>query len=314
MRTREQLETVIDQWGPWTAHNIELAPGLYTRPENGATPNPRLRQVLQLVSDIMGSEDLSGVRVADLGCLEGAFAIELALHGAEVVGIEGRESNVSRASFAASALSLKHCTFELDDARNFGKDKYGEFDVVLCLGLLYHLDAESVFGLLRAMYESARRAVLIDTHVSLIGGRVTRCGDKTYEGHLFREHSETDSAGDRQARQWASLDNSESFWLTRSSLFDALAEVGFSSVLECHLPQSTLMRADRIQLLAFKGAALDIRTVPQPALSLPPYHAPKEGASWRADVREAAHLSLQAAGQLGGAARRRLRNHLKSMP
>ena len=306
--TREQLQSVIDQWGPWTAHNIELAPGLYTRPESGTTPNPRLRQVLQLVSDIMGSEDLSGVAVADLGCLEGAFAIELALHGAQVVGIEGRETNVSRASFAATSLSLDRCTFALDDARNFAKDKYGEFDVVLCLGLLYHLDAGSVFGLLGAMHESVRRAVLIDTHVSLTGGRVIQFGGRTYSGHFFREHGTTDTPADRQAREWASLDNPESFWLTRSSLFDAVAAAGFSSVLECHLPQSTLTSADRVQVVAFKGGPADIRSVPQPAQPMPPYRPP-EITSWRANAREAARSSVRAAGQLSDATRRRLHDH-----
>ena len=72
--------------------------------------------VVQFVCDILGVTQLTGFRVADLGCLEGAHAVELALRGAEVVGIEGRASNVGRACFAAQALGLDHCSFVQDDA------------------------------------------------------------------------------------------------------------------------------------------------------------------------------------------------------
>lgn len=269
MTTREDLQAVVDRFGPWNAHNIEVSPGVFTRDE--VRPNPRIRQILQLVVDVNGSDDLSGLRVADLGCLEGAFAIELALHGAEVLGLEGRETNVARARFAAEALSLQRCTFVTDDVRNFSVERYGVFDVVLCLGLLYHLDAESVFDTLESIQACTRRALILDTHVSLRGGTVYRRGGRSYEGHLYREHRSQDTADQRQSREWASLDNSESFWPTRGALYDALAAVGYSSVLECHLPQSTVPARHRAQFVAFRGSPVDIRTVPEPATPPPPY-------------------------------------------
>jgi SAM-dependent methyltransferase len=274
MVTRGQLDAAIDRYGPWTAHNIEVAPGLYTRPQDGALPNPRIRQILQLVEDIATPAEVTKIRIADLGCLEGGFGIELALHGAEVVGIEGRESNVARARFAATALSLDLCSFEKDDVRNFSADRYGHFDIVLCLGLLYHLDADSVFDLLNNIYACTRRALILDTHVSLTGGYGHKLNDRTYQGHLYREHRSTDSAAQVLDNEWASLDNPESFWPTRSALYDALAITGFSSVLECHLPQSTVSRPDRLQLVAFKGIPVDIRSVPQSAMPLAPYSQP----------------------------------------
>lgn len=271
MTTSNDLRAVVDRWGPWTAHNIEVAPGVFTRDET--LPNPRLRQILQLVVDIVGSDDLSTLRVADLGCLEGAFAIEMALHGAEVLGLEGRDTNVSRARFAAEALSLNRCVFVQDDVRNFTVERYGTFDVVLCLGLLYHLDARSMFEVLESIHGCTTRALVLDTHVSLRGGVTYRRDGKTYEGHLYEEHRSEDTTDQRAAREWASLDNPESFWPTRAALYDALAAVGYSSVLECHMPQSTLPRPDRVQFVAFRGTPADIRTVAQPPAPLPPYVA-----------------------------------------
>lgn len=269
----DDLDAVTARWGPWTAHNVELAPGVLTRPEVGYEPSSRLVQILQLTTDVVGSADLRGVRVADLGCLEGGFAIELALHGAETLGIEGREANIARARFAAESLGLEQCSFVQDDVRNFSAERYGRFDVILCLGLLYHLDIDSVRALLEAMRACCRRAVILDTHVTVTAGRELRSGGRTYLGQLRREHATGDSAETIRARQWASLDNLQSFWPTRASLFEALAEAGFSSVLECHLPQSGAV-VDRVQLVAFAGEHIDVRTVPQ---ALPPpgrYHAP----------------------------------------
>jgi len=236
-------------------------------------PNVRLRQVLQLTSDVVGAPDLRGVRIADLGCLEGGFAIELALHGAEVVGIEGREANVVRALFAAEALGLERCSFVQDDVRNFSAERYGRFDVILCLGLLYHLDLDSVLALLEAMCRCCRRAVIFDTHVTISAGTDLQSAGRSYAGQLRREHSSGDSRETIRSRQWASLDNLRSFWPTRSSLFDALADAGFSSVLECQLPQSGVV-LDRVQLVAFAGERLEVRAVPQVAAPIGRYQNP----------------------------------------
>ena len=40
--------------------------------------------------------DFKNLRILDLACLEGHYAIEFALQGATVVGIEGRESNIQK--------------------------------------------------------------------------------------------------------------------------------------------------------------------------------------------------------------------------
>ena len=53
----------------------------------------RLARIVQMVSD-SAREPLSELRILDLASLEGRFSAEFALRGAEVLGIEGRRTNI----------------------------------------------------------------------------------------------------------------------------------------------------------------------------------------------------------------------------
>ena len=49
---------------------------------------------------------MQDLRVLDLACLEAQFGIEFALHGSNVVGVEGREVNLAKAQFAKDIPQL----------------------------------------------------------------------------------------------------------------------------------------------------------------------------------------------------------------
>ena len=153
----------IKRLGPWTAHCIHLTDDIYTfdHPEM----DPRLRSILQISSDITG-KPLDELRVLDLACLEGHFGIEFALHGSQVVAVEGRETNLEKARFVTKALGLDNIELVLDDVRNLNKDRYGLFDVVLCLGILYHLDTPDVMNFVENIATLCTKVAIIDTHIS----------------------------------------------------------------------------------------------------------------------------------------------------
>src|ERR1700722_5752392 len=130
---------VIQTYGVWNAHNIHLQDDIYTIAPCIVGDEVKLRRIVQCVFDLTGGS-VEGLRILDLACLEGLFAIEFARHKARCLGIEGREANIEKARFAKDVLSLDSLEFVQDDVRNLSLEKYGEFDVVLCLGLLYHLD------------------------------------------------------------------------------------------------------------------------------------------------------------------------------
>jgi SAM-dependent methyltransferase len=179
-------QEIVDRHGAWTSHNIRLADGVYTRGPGRYGDEWRVLRVVQLLEDLLGS--VEGLRVLDLACLEGIYSIELGLRGAEVVGIEGRAENVARARFAQEALGLERVEFLQEDVRNLSRERHGEFDVVLCIGILYHLDAPDVFRFLDSVGAVCRRLAVVDTHVAL-APRETRAYDgRTYAGPPFLEH------------------------------------------------------------------------------------------------------------------------------
>src|SRR5438034_7278681 len=147
---------VIRNHGNWTAHNICLHDAIYTIAHRIVGDEVKLRRIVQCVFDLAGGT-VEGLRILDLACLEGLYAIEFARHKAKCVGIEGREANIEKARFAKQVLSLENLEFVQDDARNLSAEKYGHFDVVLCLGLLYHLDAPDVFSFVEKLSEVCRR-------------------------------------------------------------------------------------------------------------------------------------------------------------
>jgi 2-polyprenyl-3-methyl-5-hydroxy-6-metoxy-1,4-benzoquinol methylase len=255
---RQRKQAIVEQYGPWTAYNIRLAGDLYT---GGLEVYPvRLRRVLQIVNDLMPGP-LTGLRVLDLACLEGLYALEFALHGAEAVGIEGREPNVAKARFAQEILGLTNVKFHQDDVRHLSRAEYGEFDVVLALGILYHLDAPDVFDFMANVADTCRRLAIIDTHISVAAKESAAWRGRTYWGRSILEHHAHTTREQRLKSLWASLDNPKSFWLTRASLYNLLRHVGFTSVYECHNPQ-IITNADRITLVAVKGQPAEVRTTP----------------------------------------------------
>lgn len=256
---QKRLE-IIEKLGEWTNHNICLGDDLYTLGKEKVTgAEVKLRRLVQMVADISG-KPFEELRILDLACLEGLYGLELALQGAEVVGIEGREANVEKARFVKEVLGIENITFFQDDVRNLSREKYGSFDVVLCIGIFYHLDAPDVFRFMESIGEVCRGFAIVDTHVSFSGESCCKYGDKEYWGRFYKEHDPESSLEDRLKVLWSSLDNVNSFWLTRSSFYNLLGDVGFTSVYECHFPpveKYEKMRLnkenDRSTFVAIKG-------------------------------------------------------------
>ncbi|MBI5123808.1 MAG: methyltransferase domain-containing protein, partial [Candidatus Omnitrophica bacterium] len=162
---KEKKEKIVEKYGGWTAHNIDLGDGIYTINETLNYDTLKLRRVIQIICDI-SDEKIGSLKILDLGSLEGLYTIELGLQGANVVAIEGRQANLKKAGFAKDALKIDNIQFFQDDVKDLSEGKYGRFDVILCLGLLYHLDIPAVFHLLENMYKMCDGFLIIDTNIA----------------------------------------------------------------------------------------------------------------------------------------------------
>jgi hypothetical protein len=250
------IDSVIARHGPWSAMAVHLGDGRYTRDK---APDPRLKRLVQIAADACG-KPLSECRVADLACLEAHYAIEFALHGAEAVGVEIRPANLAKAAYAADALRLDRLTLYRDDVRNFSAERYGQFDIIICSGILYHLRGADVLALMRSMREACRGILLLDTFIALKPTIEMTIGDVSWRGALYKEHDEGASDEEKERDLWASIDNETSFWFTEAALTEAAQRAGFTSFCQVLLPTHPGVSCDRRTYLGFVGEPVRIRS------------------------------------------------------
>lgn len=131
--TPDEIRRRIAELGEWF-HNLDLR-GVRTAPNHflGDYPAVKWRQFAHAIP-----YDLRGKTVLDIGCNAGYYSIEMKRRGAErVVGIDSDEGYLAQARFAAevNGFEIEFRQLSVYDVAKLG-DK---FDVVLFLGVLYHL-------------------------------------------------------------------------------------------------------------------------------------------------------------------------------
>jgi hypothetical protein len=178
-------------------------------------------------------------------------------------GIEGREINLAKARIAKDLLSLHNLELIHDDVRNLDYKKFGRYDVVLALGILYHLEAPAVMEVVRSIFDCCTRVAIIDTHFSPEANEANTWEGNVYWGDYSQEHPSNSTREEQLAAVWMSIGNARSFRLTRASFSNLLRHVGFTSVYECLNPyvyynlraedSRHFVERDRITFVAIKG-------------------------------------------------------------
>jgi 2-polyprenyl-3-methyl-5-hydroxy-6-metoxy-1,4-benzoquinol methylase len=230
-------------------------------PQAGLANGVKVRRILQITRDF-ARRPLSELRILDLGCGEGVYAIEAGLRGAEVLALDARTARMEQGAACASRLGLRTVSFRQGDVRRVTIDSVGTFDVVYLLGLLYHLDVPDVFAVLENVHELCGGMLVIDTLISLTAESRVEWRGSAYSGRRCREHEDDDTDAVRRSRALKSIDNTFSFRFTRESLLRALQGTGFTSVCECHVPAEPGKAVDRITLVALKGSPVRLSTYP----------------------------------------------------
>lgn len=168
-------------------------------------------------------------------------------------------ANIEKARFANRVLGFSNCNFVQDDVRTLSLNKYGIFDVVLCCGILYHLDAPDVFDFLVRIAEVCKGLVIIDTHVAVENSSDHPLSKPTiysYKGEEYSGRYYTEFTNETPEQKlkclWSSLDNDRSFWFDRESLYRAVKASGFRSVYEDLAPHIASKSGDRLTFVALK--------------------------------------------------------------
>src|SRR6266540_299913 len=87
----------------------------------------------RLLQEIINGERVSNA--LDVGCGFGYFSQYLKQSGIEVMGIDGRPENVEEARKRYPDID-----FKVYDIEELSVGSLGQYDLVLCFGLLYHLE------------------------------------------------------------------------------------------------------------------------------------------------------------------------------
>lgn len=167
---RAEIERLVAEHGRWW-HEIEVAPGI-------VTPGDDSNRTKLPILDALGlPHDLRGKRALDIGTSDGYFAFELEKRGAEVVAIDFVPETYSGFATARKILGSR-VEYRMDNVYNLAPDAYGAFDVVLFLGVLYHLrkPLAALEAIRSVMKEGAQIFVgtmLIDEYFLLPDGTTT---------------------------------------------------------------------------------------------------------------------------------------------
>jgi SAM-dependent methyltransferase len=108
---------------------------------------------------------LKGKRILDIACNSGFWSVQCALLGAEeVVGFDARNDLIEQANLIKSIVGVENAQFRVLDFWDMNpKSLGGTFDIVLNLGILYHLPQP--LEVLKRTAVMARKHILLDTEV-----------------------------------------------------------------------------------------------------------------------------------------------------
>ncbi len=129
----ERIAERAQALGPWF-HNLDLR-GVRTAPEHflGDYPNVKWQRFRDAIP-----RDLAGLSVLDIGCNGGFYAMEMKRRGASrVLAVDFDADYLAQARFAAEVegLDIEFRQLSVYDVGALGE----RFDVVLFVGVLYHL-------------------------------------------------------------------------------------------------------------------------------------------------------------------------------
>src|SRR4051794_28747223 len=128
-----EIKRQVEALGPWF-HNIDLN-GVRTAPEHFLGDYPAVKW--KTFADAIPN-DLRGKSVLDIGCNGGFYSIEMKKRGAaRVLGVDFDEDYLAQARFAAqvTGFDIEFRKLSVYDVGALGE----RFDVVLFMGVLYHL-------------------------------------------------------------------------------------------------------------------------------------------------------------------------------
>jgi hypothetical protein len=218
---------------PFPSHRIPIGGGLWTTNEG---VDAKIDVRTESLRDAVGGS-LRRKTIADLGCLEGAFAVEFARMGAELsIGIEPRQINFDRCEAVRKIVALPNLRFIQADVKDELPKWEQKLDIVFLAGLLYHVS--DPYSILKLSHRAARELVYLDTHVAHPRQSSHGCSEVVeqswegfrYRGRLYTEYARDISKTEHEGAIWSAWSDHTAFWPIEEDLVRMAQDVGFASV------------------------------------------------------------------------------------
>lgn len=164
----ERVSDAVSYLGPWS-YNLHLPDGSQTAPDHflGDFPSYKWKEIAECLPT-----DMSGWSVLDIGCNAGFYSFQLARRGARVVAIDANPKYLAQARWAAGLYGLRDRILFIEMQVYDLIRRNGVFDLVLFLGVFYHL-RYPLLGL-DIVAQKTKRLMVFQT--------LTMPGDEVYEG------------------------------------------------------------------------------------------------------------------------------------
>ncbi len=145
-------------------HSIDLGNGVVT---------PGVDRSARRLKGIQMPASLDRLSVLDIGTFDGFYAFEAERRGGRVTATDTavwRNPHIGRAGFDLAKTVLKSSVDDREvDVLELSPETVGTFDLVLFLGVLYHLPNPLLA--LERVASVTRRQLIMETHVDLLGMR-----------------------------------------------------------------------------------------------------------------------------------------------
>lgn len=165
--THEEIKSKIDSYPRWH-YQFNLKGNLTPVFKSGHVNRhfERENYFIRPVVDLFGGT-LKGKRVLDLGCNAGYWSKCVLDHGCDfVLGVDGREMHIDQANFVFEVNEFDKSRYKFKQGNIYEYDfqEDGPFDIVLCLGLFYHISKP--MELLEIITRVNKDILIIDTGLS----------------------------------------------------------------------------------------------------------------------------------------------------
>ena len=164
--SKQETEAVINQYNDWF-YSFEFSNGAVTPVKDKTVEkfHSDRAEIIFSFLDRLYEGKWQQVDCLDIACNQGWFSSQLAVRGArQVTGIDIRKSHITMANSIKDLTNLPNLNFQVKDFFDIDADSGKKYDLVLFLGILYHLD--NPLQAIRKIRSLTKNICVIETQVA----------------------------------------------------------------------------------------------------------------------------------------------------